>query len=627
MQRAETANTKKKKRDEETADYRVVPLNQLKENPKNPRKTFDGIDDLAASIKQMGQIVPGLARPHPTEPGAFELVAGHRRFRACVAAGVEEFRVVIKEMDGATALKVMLVENGQRADVPPLEEAESYRQLRDEHGIGVAQIAVDVGRSEAHVYQRLKLCDLVPGVQALLRDGNLQLRSALLFARLDESAQLQALKAVTSRFEFLIEEGAVLNHKEIDHFVLLGSRKLMHARWPLDDKELVPSAGSCLACVKRTHAQAQLFQIGDTDSKDACLDSACWQGKVAAQADKDLAAAFEQGQELIDPKDAKTLFGFGGEPVAGWIDIEQHLVWSIERQYDMTTAERERAVDDVFPERAAFNDAVEQWNLRAGAYVEAHDGAELPEDFEPEPEEPTKTWTELIGLEHPSIRVTLDRNGHARRLMTQADLATALWDHGHKDAHKVMRPRHEAPLPGSPADARGKNDDGAWKREQERRQLRTYEAAAVREAALQTARELDVGDLVLAVTLMVCRYGVYHQEADRIRKELKLADGKKNRDLYLESPNAALWTHATNALVEKKTRDKDRLLLALRILMERPVAEPSHDEVLHEVLAVDIKAARKAGRARRKLAEESTPPTAEQRKSPKSHEAIDAPGE
>jgi ParB family chromosome partitioning protein len=144
MEQVSDENTKrkaKKKDDANAADYRVVPREALRENPKNPRKTFDGIEELAASIKQMGQIVPGLARPHPTEPDAFELVAGHRRFRACEKAGVDTFRVVVKAMDDATALKVMLVENGQRADVPPLEEAESYRQLRDEHGVGVPQIS------------------------------------------------------------------------------------------------------------------------------------------------------------------------------------------------------------------------------------------------------------------------------------------------------------------------------------------------------------------------------------------------------------------------------------------------------------------------------------------------------
>lgn len=584
------------------ADYRVVALDALRENPKNPRKTFDGLDELAASIAQMGQIVPGLARPHPTEPDAFELVAGHRRFRACSKAGVSTFRIVVKEMDDATALKVMLVENGQRADVPPLEEAESYRQLRDDHGIAVAQIANDVGRSEAHVYQRLKLTELVPGVQELLRSGNIQIRSALLFARVDEKAQEHALKAIRTRYEFLIQEGAVLNHREVDHFILLGSMKLSHARWALDDAALVPSAGSCLDCGKRTHAQAQLFQIGDTDSHDACLDSGCWEGKVSAQADRDLAAAFEKGQELIDPKEAKTLWTFGGEPVAGWIDVEHHLEWAVKRQHQATNAERERAIDVVFPERAAHKLAVDQWNLRAGAYLEEHELTELPADFEAEPEEPTKTWADVVGLEHPCIRVTLDRNGHARRLITQADLATALWDLGHKEAHKVMRPVHEAPLPGSPVHSRGQHDDGAWKREQERREQRVYEAGAVREVALAEAAGLDVDELVLAVTLMLCRYGVHYHEADVIRKELGLAAGKQNRNMYLDAPNAALFAHAKTALADKKTKNKDRLLLALRILAERPVHEPSHDEVLHEILDIDIKAARKLGRQRRKQA-------------------------
>jgi hypothetical protein len=254
----------------------------------------------------------------------------------------------------------------------------------------------------------------------------------------------------------------------------------------------------------------------------------------------------------------------------------------------------------VFPERAAHQAALEQWNLRAGAYLEQHELTELPEDFEPEPEEPTKTWAEVIGIEHPRIRVTLDRDGHARRLITQADLATALWDLGHKDAHKVMRPLHDAPLPGSPAHARADHDDGAWKREQERRDQRVYEASSVREAALAEAAGLDIGELVLATTLMVCRYGVHYHEADIIRKELGLAAGKQNRNLYLDAPNAALFAHARSALTDKKTKDKDRLLLALRILVERPAHEPSHDEVLHEILGIDIKAARKQGRARRK---------------------------
>ena len=606
---AEKKGKHKPRREDAQADYRVVPLAALRENPKNPRKTFDGLEELAASIAQMGQIVPGLARPHPTEPGALELVAGHRRFRACTSAGVSSFRVVVRDMDDATALKVMLVENGQRADVPPLEEAESYRQLRDEHGLSVAQIAGDVGRSDAHVYQRLKLTELITEVQELLRRGNLQIRSALLFARVDEKAQHQALKAIRTRYEFLIEEGAVLSHREIDHFILLGSRKLMHARWALDDAELVSSAGSCLSCGKRTHAQAQLFQIGDTDSHDACLDACCWEGKVTAQADRDLAAAFEKGQDVIDPKEAKTLWRFGGEPVDGWIDVEHHLEWAIKRQHHATTAERERALEDVFPERAAHQAALDQWSLRAGAYLEQHQLAELPQDFEPEPEEPTKTWADVIGIEHPRIRVTLDRDGHARRLITQADLATVLWDLGHKDAHKVMRPSHEAPLPGSPAHTRANRDAGAWKREQERRDQRVHEATAVREAALAEAAGLDVGELVLATTLMVCRYGVHYHEAEIIRKELGLAAGKQSRNLYLDAPNAALFAHAQSALTDKKTKDKDRLLLALRILVERPVHEPSHDEVLHEILGIDIKAARTRGRERRKKEPAAKPPT------------------
>src|SRR3954466_13429409 len=107
MTNVQSVRRKKNNAPEEPADYRTVPLALIRESPRNPRKTFEGIEDLAASLAQMGQIVPGLARPHPTEPAAFELVAGHRRLRACQQAGFSTFRVVVREMDDATALKVM----------------------------------------------------------------------------------------------------------------------------------------------------------------------------------------------------------------------------------------------------------------------------------------------------------------------------------------------------------------------------------------------------------------------------------------------------------------------------------------------------------------------------------------
>ena len=587
-------------------DYRVIPIALIRENPSNPRKTFDGIDDLAASIKKLGQIVPGLARPHPSEEGAFELVAGHRRFRACAAAGVETFRVVVAEMDDATALKVMLVENGQRADVPPLEEAESYRQLRDVHGLSVAQVASEVGRSEAHIYQRLKLTELVPGVQALLRNGNLLTKTALLFARLDQAGQLQALKHVTDRFQFLIEEGAVLNHREVDHFVLLGSRKLKHARWTLDDAQLVQQAGSCLDCGKRTAAQAQLFQIGDTDTDDACLDAGCWQGKVQAAADRELTAAMDNGQDVIDPKEARDIFRYGGALTDTYVDAEESIVWILSRQYRATDAERARATAELFPELAAFKEAEDAWNKRAGAFLEEHELDELPEDYELEPEEPTKTFGEVLGLDHPAIRVTLDKDGHARRLIAREDLAAVLWERGMKNAFKILQPQHHEPPPGSPQGTQRERERERIKQEKERVEVRTFEAAAVRKAALEIAGRLSVEELVLAVTLMVCRYGSPgHSETERLRKELGVAPGKKKAELYLEAPNQALWQHVTDKLIDKRTKEKDRLLLALRVLMERPVLEPSHDLVLREVLGLDVNAARKqsAAQASRRQAE------------------------
>ena len=446
-------------------------------------------------------------------------------------------------------------------------------------------------------------------MQDLLRAGNLQIRSALLFARLDEKRQAEALKTIHSRQGHLIADGAVLSHREVDHLVLLNTHKLAHAKWALGDEDLTPSAGACLDCHKRTHAQAQLFHIGDTDAHDACLDATCWDDKVAAHANRTLDAALETGHELIDPKDATQLWGSGGALADGWIDVEHHLTWALRRQRHATEAERERALFEVFPERAAYDNALAQWNQRAGAYLAEHQADSLPDDFPPEPEEPEKTWSDLLGREHPSIKVTLDRDGHARRLVTQADLAAALWDLGMKNAYKVLRPRRESQLPGSPGATRAESERAAFTRERERRDQRAAEAAAVREAAMTVVTGLSVDELILAVTLMVCRYGVHYHEADALRRSLELKDGKRDRDLYLDAPNAALWAHAKDGLTDK-TNAKDRLILALRILAERPVHEPSHDSVLAAVLSLDVKAARKVGRDRRKQQTARLDPTA-----------------
>src|SRR5205823_4340074 len=111
---------------------------------------------------------------------------------------------------------------------------------------------------------------------------------------------------------------------------------------------------------------------------------------------------------------------------------------------------------------------------------------------------------------------------HARHVIAQADLAAALWDLGKKQAHHVMRPLHEAPLAGSPQQSRSAQQATALQEQQERRAVREAEARAVRAAALEKAVTLDVPALVLAVTLLVCRYGPYPNEAEIISRELGL---------------------------------------------------------------------------------------------------------
>src|SRR5687768_11752058 len=132
--------------------FQYVPVAQLHPSPTNPRKTFADLDDMAASVKQHGVLEPLRARPVPNgaEP-SFEIVFGERRWRAAGMAGLETLPVVVKEMTDLEVLDAQIQENLQRADLHPLEEAESYRRLREVHGFGIDELAAKVGKSKAYV--------------------------------------------------------------------------------------------------------------------------------------------------------------------------------------------------------------------------------------------------------------------------------------------------------------------------------------------------------------------------------------------------------------------------------------------------------------------------------------------
>jgi ParB family chromosome partitioning protein len=154
---------------------RRIAIEFLHPNPRNPRRQFAAaeLDELAASIKERGIIQPIAVRPAPGASGAFEIIAGERRWRAAQRAGIHDVPVVVLEAIDAEALELAIIENVQREDLNPLEEAAGYQALGDEFKYSQDEIAKIVGKSRSHVTNMLRLLKLPEAVQAYVRSGEL----------------------------------------------------------------------------------------------------------------------------------------------------------------------------------------------------------------------------------------------------------------------------------------------------------------------------------------------------------------------------------------------------------------------------------------------------------------------
>jgi ParB family transcriptional regulator, chromosome partitioning protein len=154
---------------------RRVPTSSLRPNARNPRRTFSNteLDDLVASLRERGIIQPIVARPLRGAADSFEIIAGERRWRAAQRAGLHEVPVVIIEATDAEALQLAIIENVQRADLNPLEEADGYRALMDEFGNSQDEIARIIGKSRSYVANTLRLLKLPETVKGYIHAGKL----------------------------------------------------------------------------------------------------------------------------------------------------------------------------------------------------------------------------------------------------------------------------------------------------------------------------------------------------------------------------------------------------------------------------------------------------------------------
>jgi ParB family transcriptional regulator, chromosome partitioning protein len=158
-----------------TRGQKKIPIEFLRPNPRNPRKSFheDDLEDLTRSIAEKGIIQPILARTVAGVADLYEIIAGERRWRAAQKAGLHEVPIITIEADDKLALELAIIENVQRADLNPLEEALGYQQLENEFAYGQQELAKIIGKSRSHVANTLRLLKLPERTKRLLAEGAL----------------------------------------------------------------------------------------------------------------------------------------------------------------------------------------------------------------------------------------------------------------------------------------------------------------------------------------------------------------------------------------------------------------------------------------------------------------------
>ncbi|MBY5933396.1 ParB/RepB/Spo0J family partition protein [Tateyamaria omphalii] len=188
-----------------------VPIEKIKPNPNQPRRQFDAgpLEDLVASIKEKGVLQPLIVRPAGDD---FEIVAGERRWRAAQQAQLHDLPVLVRDFTDTEVLEVAIIENIQRADLNPMEEAAGYKQLMDRFGHTQEKMAEALGKSRSHIANLLRLLQLPEAVQSLVTDGSLSAGHARALITADDPLAL-AKKVIAGGLsvratEALVKKGA-----------------------------------------------------------------------------------------------------------------------------------------------------------------------------------------------------------------------------------------------------------------------------------------------------------------------------------------------------------------------------------------------------------------------------------
>lgn len=275
------------------------------------RKRFNqaALEQLAANIKEVGIVQPILIRPvTPTSdaPQHFEIVAGERRWRAGNIAELQRGPTMIRKLTDLQAREIQLLENLQREDPHPMEEAEGFQELMLNAGYTADRLVEKLKKSRSHIYGRLKLCALTTEVREKFLDDAITPSTALLIARIPVPAlQIKALGEISAPIYQGTGEPmpyrAALRHVQQNYMV-----DLTRALFKLTDATLLPLAGACTKCPKKSGNQPEVFS--DTKSADVCTDPNCYAEKRLAHDALTIVAAAKGGIPVYEGEEGATRY-------------------------------------------------------------------------------------------------------------------------------------------------------------------------------------------------------------------------------------------------------------------------------------------------------------------------------
>ena len=261
--------------------FGMIAIGNLVPFPDNPRAHADPkrFQELKDSIRAKGVLTPLLVRPLPS--GKLEVVAGSRRLAAAKAVGLTELPTSTTVLSDAEALEIALIDNLQREDLHPLDEAQGYGALL-KRGFTTKEIGARIGKSDSYVQQRLVLQKLIPAAKKESLSDRISFGHARLIARLTPEQQKQTLEAVfDDAREWPGGEDGACTVKELVEWIQRHYHLDLHAAaFDKNDITLVPRAGRCVTCPKRTGANPALFP--EVKKADTCTDPACFGQKLDA---------------------------------------------------------------------------------------------------------------------------------------------------------------------------------------------------------------------------------------------------------------------------------------------------------------------------------------------------------